>query len=167
VTGHRRESFGMGFQNICMALKEIASTFPAVDIIYPVHLNPNVRKPVSGLLKDLPNVHLIEPVDYEAFVFLMSKAYLIVTDSGGIQEEAPSLGKPVLLMRERTERPAGVDAGTVKIVGTDPKVIVDTTTRLLNDPEVYEGMVKQHNPYGDGHAAQRILDFVQHLPARL
>jgi UDP-N-acetylglucosamine 2-epimerase (non-hydrolysing) len=166
VTGHRRESFGKGFQNICTALKEVASRFSDVDIIYPVHLNPKVRKPVSALLKDLPNVHLIEPVDYEAFVYLMSKAHLIITDSGGVQEEAPSLGKPVLLMREITERPAGVDAGTVKIVGTEPKVIVDCTTRLLMDPEAYKDMIKQYNPYGDGHAAERILDFIQHLPPR-
>jgi UDP-N-acetylglucosamine 2-epimerase (non-hydrolysing) len=166
VTGHRRESFGTGFQNICKALKEIASRFPDMNIVYPVHLNPKVRRPVSTLLKDLPNVHLIDPVDYEAFVYLMNKAYLIITDSGGVQEEAPSLGKPVLLMRDVTERPAGVDAGTVKIVGTDPKVIVDTATRLLMDPEVYKGMVKPYNPYGDGHAAERILDFIQHLPPR-
>lgn len=166
VTGHRRESFGTGFQNICKALNEIASRFPDMNIVYPVHLNPKVRRPVSTLLKDLPNVHLIDPVDYEAFVYLMNKANLIITDSGGVQEEAPSLGKPVLLMRDMTERPAGVDAGSVKIVGTDPKVIVDTTTRLLMDPEVYRGMVKQYNPYGDGHAAERILDFIQHLPPR-
>ncbi len=158
VTGHRRENFGRGFINICEALKEIAEKEPDVDIVYPVHLNPNVQKPVNEILGDTPNIHLIPPLEYEPFVYLMSKAHIIVTDSGGIQEEAPSLGKPVLVMRETTERPEAVEAGTVKLVGTDKKVIVESALKLLNDRESYEKMSKAHNPYGDGKASERITE---------
>ena len=158
VTGHRRENFGQGFINICEALKEIAEKEPDVDIVYPVHLNPNVQKPVNEILGDTPNIHLIPPLEYEPFVYLMSKAHIIVTDSGGIQEEAPSLGKPVLVMRETTERPEAVEAGTVKLVGTDKKVIVESTLELLNDRGSYEKMSKAHNPYGDGKASERITE---------
>ena len=161
VTGHRRESFGQGFINICEALKEIASNNPQIDIIYPVHLNPNVRKPVNDILKDVSNIKLIEPLDYLDFVYLMSKSYLILTDSGGIQEEAPSLGKPVLVMRETTERPEAVEAGTVKLVGTDKEKIVSEVENLLNDKTAYERMSKAHNPYGDGKASERIVEFLK------
>jgi UDP-N-acetylglucosamine 2-epimerase (non-hydrolysing) len=158
VTGHRRESFGGGFERICEALRQTASSFPNVDIVYPVHLNPNVREPVNRLLSGLGNVYLIEPLDYLPFVFLMSRSYLILTDSGGIQEEAPSLGKPVLVMRDTTERPEAVEAGTVELVGTDVGKIFNRITVLLTDPVVYERMSLAHNPYGDGQACGRILD---------
>lgn len=156
VTGHRRESFGSGFEQICAALKEIATDFPDCDIVYPVHLNPNVREPVFRLLSDASNVHLIEPQDYLPFVYLMSRSYLVLTDSGGIQEEAPSLGKPVLVMRDTTERPEAVTAGTVKLVGTDRTKIVEEVTRLMTDQQYYESMSFAHNPYGDGKACIRI-----------
>jgi len=156
VTGHRRESFGSGFENICAALKTIAARFPDADVVYPVHLNPNVREPVFRLLSDSPNVHLIEPQDYLPFVYLMSRSYLVLTDSGGIQEEAPSLGKPVLVMRDTTERPEAVAAGTVKLVGTDEAVIVDEVTKLMTDNHYYQSMSFAHNPYGDGQACLRI-----------
>lgn len=155
VTGHRRENFGIGFQNICHALRDLAMR-DDVEIVYPVHLNPNVQAPVSELLANLPNVHLLPPVEYPCFVDLMMQSYLVVTDSGGIQEEAPSLGKPVLVMRDVTERPEAVDAGTVLLVGTDRERIVRETTALLDDEEVYSRMSKAHNPYGDGRAASRI-----------
>ena len=158
VTGHRRENFGQGFINICEALKEIAEKEPNVDIVYPVHLNPNVQKPVNEILGGTPNIHLIPPLEYEPFVYLMSKAHIIVTDSGGIQEEAPSLGKPVLVMRDTTERPEAVEAGTVKLVGTDKNVIVESAMELLNDSGSYEKMSKAHNPYGDGKASERITE---------
>lgn len=158
VTGHRRESFGSGFERICTALSKTASAFPNVDIVYPVHLNPNVREPVNRLLSGLGNVHLIEPLDYLPFVYLMSRSYLILTDSGGIQEEAPSLGKPVLVMRDTTERPEAVDAGTVELVGTDVDLIVKRLNSLLTDSHAYERMSKAHNPYGDGKACGRILE---------
>ncbi|WP_404394875.1 non-hydrolyzing UDP-N-acetylglucosamine 2-epimerase [Stutzerimonas chloritidismutans] len=157
VTGHRRESFGTGFERICEALIDIAQQYPELDIVYPVHLNPNVREPVKRLLNGIGNIHLIEPLDYLPFVHLMSRAHIILTDSGGIQEEAPSLGKPVLVMRDTTERPEAVAAGTVKLVGTDRNCIVRELNRLLNDPESYRAMSIAHNPYGDGHACQRIV----------
>ena len=161
VTGHRRESFGGGFENICAALKQIARQFPDCDIVYPVHLNPNVREPVFRLLSDAANVHLIEPQDYLPFVYLMSRASLVLTDSGGIQEEAPSLGKPVLVMRDTTERPEAVAAGTVKLVGTDSNKIVSEVSRLLSDSAYYDSMSFAHNPYGDGKACQRIIDVIK------
>lgn len=157
VTGHRRESFGGGFERICHGLRETALRHPDVDIVYPVHLNPQVREPVNRLLSDIPNIHLIEPLDYLPFVYLMNRAYLILTDSGGIQEEAPSLGKPVLVMRDTTERPEAVEAGTVKLVGTDEQLIADGITRLLTDRSAYDSMSFAHNPYGDGKACERIV----------
>lgn len=160
VTGHRRESFGSGFERICAALAEIAQR-PDVEIVYPVHLNPNVKEPVERLLSVQPNVRLIKPQDYLPFVYLMNRASIILTDSGGIQEEAPSLGKPVLVMRDTTERPEAVEAGTVKLVGTDARLIVDSVAQLLDDREAYEKMSFAHNPYGDGQAAQRILSAIR------
>lgn len=156
VTGHRRESFGVGFENICEALRQIA-TRDDVQIIYPVHLNPNVSKPVNRILAGLNNVFLLDPLEYLPFVYLMSRSYLIITDSGGIQEEAPSLGKPVLVMRDTTERPEAVDAGTVRLVGTDSDRIVAETLGLLDDNAQYQHMARAHNPYGDGLAARRIV----------
>ena len=158
VTGHRRENFGKGFEEICHALAEIAQKNPDVEILYPVHLNPNVQEPVKRILGDgrLSNIHLTEPVDYLPFVYLMNRSHLIITDSGGVQEEAPSLGKPVLVMRETTERPEALKAGTVKLVGTDRKKIVAEATLLLKDKAAYDRMSKAHNPYGDGRASERI-----------
>lgn len=160
VTGHRRENFGAGFENICIALRRIAER-DDVQIVYPVHLNPNVREPVKRILSDCAVVHLIEPLDYLPFVYLMTRAYLLVTDSGGIQEEAPSLGKPVLVMRDTTERPEAVCAGTVKLVGTNQETIVAETSRLLDDHAEYRRMSQAYNPYGDGQAAQRIVEILQ------
>lgn len=157
VTGHRRESFGDGFECICQALAQTAGTFPEIDIVYPVHLNPNVREPVNRLLSGISNIHLIEPLDYLPFVYLMSRAHIILTDSGGIQEEAPSLGKPVLVMRDTTERPEAVKADTVKLVGTKVSVIVSNLSTLLTDSCAYQAMSHAHNPYGDGKACSRIL----------
>ncbi|TLX75656.1 UDP-N-acetylglucosamine 2-epimerase (non-hydrolyzing) [Labilibacter sediminis] len=162
VTGHRRENFGGGFIDICKSLKSIASQFEG-DIIYPVHLNPNVQKPVYDILQDVPNIKLIDPQPYECFVWLMNKAKIIITDSGGVQEEAPSLGKPVLVMRDTTERPEAVEAGTVILVGTNPEKIVKEATTLLHDEEVYNTMSKLHNPYGDGTAAKRIVDYMKSI----
>jgi UDP-N-acetylglucosamine 2-epimerase (non-hydrolysing) len=163
VTGHRRESFGRGFENICRALKQIAQN-NCIQIIYPVHLNPNVQEPVQRILGDLENIHLIPPQDYVPFVFLMRKANIILTDSGGVQEEAPSLGKPVLVMRDTTERPEGVQAGTAKLVGTNRKEIVKSVNLLLSDNSVYKQMSKAINPYGDGNASdvifKHIIDYV-------
>jgi UDP-N-acetylglucosamine 2-epimerase (non-hydrolysing) len=156
VTGHRRESFGGGFDRICEALSRLAER-PDVEIIYPVHLNPNVKGPVERLLGDRKNIKLITPQDYLPFVYLMSRAHLIITDSGGVQEEAPSLGKPVLVMRDTTERPEAVEAGTVQLVGTDADRIVSTAGQLLDDPDAYQAMNRAHNPYGDGKASKRIL----------
>jgi UDP-N-acetylglucosamine 2-epimerase (non-hydrolysing) len=156
VTGHRRESFGGGFERICKALGRLAER-DDVQIIYPVHLNPNVQGPVNALLGSLENVKLVGPQEYLPFVWLMSRAEIILTDSGGVQEEAPSLGKPVLVMRDTTERPEAVEAGTVTLVGTDEELIVRESVRLLDDPEAYEAMSRAHNPYGDGKAAERIL----------
>lgn len=161
VTGHRRESFGDGFEQICAGLKQIAQQFPDTDVVYPVHLNPNVREPVFRLLSDTSNVHLIEPQDYLPFVYLMSRSTVVLTDSGGIQEEAPSLGKPVLVMRDTTERPEAVAAGTVKLVGTDADVIVREVSRLLTDKAYYEQMSFAHNPYGDGKACARIIEAIK------
>jgi UDP-N-acetylglucosamine 2-epimerase (non-hydrolysing) len=160
VTGHRRENFGDGFINICNALKKIAQENENVQIVYPVHLNPNVMEPVHKILTDIHNIILIEPQPYEAFVWLMNKSKLIITDSGGVQEEAPSLGKPVLVMRETTERPEAVEVGTVILVGTDVEKIVLETNNLLKKKEIYENMSKKHNPYGDGLACQRIINFI-------
>ena len=158
VTGHRRENFGEGFQQICEALQTIALQQPEVQIVYPVHLNPNVLEPVNRILSNLPNIHLLEPLEYPQFVHLMNQSALILTDSGGVQEEAPSLGKPVLVMRDTTERPEGVQAGTVKLVGANQRTIVDETIRLLNDSEAYRKMAFAHNPYGDGTASNKIMD---------
>jgi len=158
VTGHRRENFGGGFERICSALLELAMRHPEAEIVYPVHLNPHVREPVMRLLNRVRNIHLIEPLEYLPFVYLMDRSKLILTDSGGIQEEAPSLGKPVLVMRDTTERPEAVSAGTVKLVGTDVRSIVDSTSLLLTDSAAYEAMSFAHNPYGDGRACERITD---------
>ena len=160
VTGHRRESFGNGFARICKALRQIATVHPRVQIVYPVHLNPNVQKPVKRLLSDLENVFLIEPQQYLPFCYLMNRASLILTDSGGIQEEAPSLGKPVLVMRETTERPEAIEAGTAKLVGTDKNMIVNQVNILLTNLAEYKKMSCAHNPYGDGNATQQIINFL-------
>jgi len=156
VTGHRRESFGDGFERICTALARLAKAYPEVDIVYPVHLNPGVREPVNRLLTGIANVHLIEPLDYLPFVILMNRAYLILTDSGGVQEEAPSLGKPVLVMRDTTERQEAVDAGVVRLVGTGVEAIVSGVAQLLENDDLYRSMSRGENPYGDGHACERI-----------
>lgn len=162
VTGHRRENFGSGFENICMALADIARGHSDVEILYPVHLNPDVQEPVRRHLGDgtLPNIHLMEPVDYLQFVYLMNRSYFVITDSGGVQEEEPSLGKPVLVMRDTTERPEAVGAGSVKLVGTHREVIVAEATKLLTDPEAYRKMCLARNPYGDGKASERIAKIV-------
>lgn len=164
VTGHRRESFGGGFERICEALRQIALNHPEAQIVYPVHLNPNVQEPVNRLLKGVKNIHLIEPQQYLPFVYLMDQSYLILTDSGGIQEEAPSLGKPVLVMRETTERPEAVAAGTVELVGTNTQTITQAVAKLLQDAAHYQAMSQAHNPYGDGKACQRIVEFLETLP---
>jgi len=158
ITGHRRESFGGGFERICEAISQMAKAYPDVEFVYPMHLNPNVREPVNRLLADLNNVFLIEPLDYLPFVYLMNKAYVLLTDSGGIQEEAPSLGKPVLVMRDTTERPEALNAGTVKLVGTSIETIVAELTTLLSNEDAYKAMSFAHNPYGDGKACARIID---------
>jgi UDP-N-acetylglucosamine 2-epimerase (non-hydrolysing) len=163
VTGHRRENHGQGFINICSALKQIAIENPDVQIIYPVHLNPNVQQPVYSLLGEISNIQLINPLSYPAFVWLMDKSYLIITDSGGVQEEAPSLGKPVLVMRDTTERPEAVDAGTVILVGTDKNRIVNKATILLTDKNQYDKMARLHNPYGDGKACEKIVQYISNL----
>lgn len=161
VTGHRRESFGAGFERICTALAQLAKANPDVQIVYPVHLNPHVQEPVNRLLSGIDNVHLIAPQDYLPFVYLMNRATIILTDSGGIQEEAPSLGKPVLVMRDTTERPEAVAAGTVKLVGTDSDKIVSEAQRLLDDADYYQSMSQAHNPYGDGTACAQIVALLQ------
>lgn len=163
VTGHRRENFGQGFINICEGLKQIALNNPEIDIVYPVHLNPNVQRPVNEILSNIANIYLIDPLQYEEFIYLMSQAYFIITDSGGIQEEAPSLGKPVLVMRDTTERPEAVAAGTVKLVGCDQAVLIRQAEKLLNDQNEYEMMSRAHNPYGDGKACERIVQLMQDL----
>lgn len=162
VTGHRRESFGQGFENICHALLKIAER-KDIQIVYPVHLNPNVQEPVQRLLAGRQNIHLIEPLDYVPFVYLMKKAHIIITDSGGVQEEAPSLGVPVLVMRDNTERPEAVEAGTVRLVGSDINKIFSETMRLLDDHVFYRQMSYSHNPYGDGKACERIIDDLKGL----
>jgi UDP-N-acetylglucosamine 2-epimerase (non-hydrolysing) len=156
ITGHRRENFGEGFLAICRALRTLAERYPDVHFVYPVHLNPNVREPVNALLRERPNIWLTEPLTYEPFVSLLRHSHIVLTDSGGIQEEAPSLGKPVLVMREVTERPEAVEAGTVRLVGADEERIVTETARLLDDSAAYAAMSRAHNPYGDGQAAARI-----------
>ncbi len=158
ITGHRRENFGDGFRNICQAICELSVRFPDTEFVYPVHLNPNVRRPVFDLLSGRANVRLIEPLGYLPFVALMNRSTLVLTDSGGVQEEAPGLGKPVLVMRDTTERPEGVEAGTVKLVGTSRKTIIDNVSTLLTDDEAYAAMASAANPYGDGKACQRIVD---------
>ena len=160
VTGHRRESFGEGFQRICSALRQISDEFPDVDIVYPVHLNPNVRETVFHQLGDVSNIHLISPQDYLPFVYLMMRCKVILTDSGGIQEEAPSLGKPVIVMRDTTERPEAVLAGTVRLAGTDAVKIQAEISRLFTDVNHYDELSRAHNPYGDGKAVPRILEFL-------
>lgn len=161
VTGHRRENHGEGFVRICEALKQIALEHPETQIIYPVHLNPKVKEPVYRILSGMDNISLIDPLAYPAFIWLMEKSYLLITDSGGVQEEAPSLGKPVLVMRDTTERPEAVTAGTVILVGTDKDKIISEASRLLNDEKAYQAMTKVHNPYGDGKASERIVQFIQ------
>ncbi len=163
ITGHRRESFGDGFENICQAIRELAKLHPEWQFIYPVHLNPNVQKPVFEILSNLKNVHLIEPIGYQSFVFLLNHSKIVLTDSGGVQEEAPSLGKPVLVMREVTERTEGVDAGTAKLVGTDINNIIHSTNELINNSQIYNEMAKAINPYGDGNASSRIIDLIRSL----
>ena len=162
ITGHRRENFGDGFISVCTAIKDLTRKYPKVDFVYPMHLNPNVRKPIHEVfgdeLSDLGNMFFIEPLEYLSFVYLMEKSTLVLTDSGGIQEEAPGLGKPVLVMRDTTERPEALDAGTVKLVGTNCNKIVSEVSALLNDAEYYERMSMAINPYGDGKASQRIID---------
>ncbi|MFH1598675.1 MAG: UDP-N-acetylglucosamine 2-epimerase (non-hydrolyzing) [Pseudomonadota bacterium] len=159
VTGHRRENFGEGFEQMCLAIRDLAQRGDT-QVLYPVHLNPQVQAPVKRILGDVPGVVLVEPQDYLPFVYLMTRAHLILTDSGGIQEEAPSLGKPVLVMRDTTERPEAVDAGTVRLVGTDRARIVAEAARLLDDPDAHAAMARAHNPYGDGHAATRIAGII-------
>tara|TARA_B100000965_G_scaffold396407_1_gene411309 strand:- start:1559 stop:2707 length:1149 start_codon:yes stop_codon:yes gene_type:complete len=163
VTGHRRENFGHGFRNICNALKTIADNNPDFDIVYPVHFNPNVQKPVREILSNAKNIHLIEPLSYECFIYMMSKSFFIITDSGGIQEEAPSLGKPVLVMRDSSERPEAIKAGTVKLVGTDYEKIIEESQKLIDDENEYNKMSKAYNPYGDGKASLKVLNFVKSI----
>jgi UDP-N-acetylglucosamine 2-epimerase (non-hydrolysing) len=160
VTAHRRESFGAPFESLCLALRDLAQRHAEVEIVYPVHLNPNVRRPVERILAQQPRVHLLEPLRYEQFVHLMAHAYLILTDSGGIQEEAPVLGKPTLVMRETTERPEAVEAGTTRLVGTDRRRIVEEAERLLHDRESYRSMAQAGSPFGDGRAAERIVSIL-------
>ncbi|UOY08840.1 UDP-N-acetylglucosamine 2-epimerase (non-hydrolyzing) [Muricauda sp. SCSIO 64092] len=163
VTGHRRENHGQGFINICEALKQLAMAYSNIQIVYPVHLNPNVQRPVHDILGNVENIKLIDPLSYPAFVWLMNKSYMIVTDSGGVQEEAPSLGKPVLVMRNTTERPEAVDAGTVVLVGTDTNRIISESRKLLENKEAYSSMSKLHNPYGDGRACEKILNYISKI----
>ncbi len=163
ITGHRRENFGDGFQNLCAAIRSAAIRNPNWDFIYPVHLNPNVRGPVYEILANTPNIFLIEPLDYEPFVWLMDKSDVILTDSGGIQEEAPALGKPVLVMRDVTERPEAVTAGTVKLVGTDTATILNTLEEVMQNEVVYQSMSRAHNPYGDGQAVARIISALKSM----
>jgi UDP-N-acetylglucosamine 2-epimerase (non-hydrolysing) len=161
ITGHRRENFGDGFLQICHALRELAARFPDIHFIYPVHLNPNVQEPVKAILTGLSNVHLIAPMDYEPFVYLLKYSHLVLTDSGGIQEEAPSLGKPVLVMRDVTERPEAVNAGTVRLVGANRERIIASVAELLEDANSYKAMARAHNPYGDGKACERIISVLR------
>lgn len=161
VTGHRRENFGEGFEQMCDALKTLVEKHPDVEIVYPVHLNPNVQEPVNRILGNISSIHLIEPLEYLPFVYLMDRSYIIVTDSGGVQEEAPSLGKPVLVMRDTTERPEAVTAGTIKLVGVNTETIVNEVNTLLNETAAFDAMSRAHNPYGDGHASERIVSYLK------
>ena len=161
VTAHRRENFGDGFLQICTAIKKLSLKYPKIHFVYPVHLNPNVNKIAYEILKEINNIHLIKPLEYETFVYLLKHSYLVLTDSGGIQEEAPSLGKPVLVMRDTTERPEAVKAGTVEIVGSNCQKIIDGVSKLLDDKKHYQKMSRAHNPYGDGFAASRIVDVLR------
>jgi len=161
ITGHRRENFGEGFLNICNGLKTLAERYVDVDFVYPVHLNPNVQKPVKEILSGINNVYLIEPLDYLPFVYLLNRCYLVLTDSGGVQEEAPSLGKPVLVMRDTTERPEALEAGTVMLVGTDKETIIKYVSKLLEDEIMYKKMSYAHNPYGDGTASMKIVNYLK------
>lgn len=161
LTGHRRENFGKGFLNICESIKLIANKNPHIDIVYPVHLNPNVKEPVNKILGSIHNIYLLEPLSYEVFIYLMNKSYFIISDSGGIQEEAPTLGKPVLVMRDTTERPEAIEAGTAILVGTEVETITNSAQRLLDDQFAYEEISKIHNPYGDGSAAKKIADILE------
>jgi len=161
ITGHRRESFGSAFEQICQSIARLATEHPSVQWVYPVHLNPEVQRPVHSILSRLPNVHLLQPVDYPEMIWLLDRCYLVLTDCGGIQEEAPSLGKPVLVMREVTERTEGIEAGTARLVGTRPDVIYQETTRLLTDTDAYEQMARAVNPYGDGQSAPRIVQIIR------
>jgi UDP-N-acetylglucosamine 2-epimerase (non-hydrolysing) len=163
ITGHRRENFGKGFLEICAALKELSQKYSSLHFVYPVHLNPNVQKPVNELIGRIENIHLIPPQDYEKFVFLLKHSYFVLTDSGGIQEEAPSLGKPVLVMRETTERPEAVEAGTVILVGANQSTIVSKVAELLESKEIYDAMAEAHNPYGDGKSASKIVEFLRQI----
>ncbi len=163
ITGHRRENFGKGFLNICEALKELAMKFDQIKFVYPVHLNPNIQEPVYNLLANIPNIYLIKPLNYEPFVYLLTHSYFVLTDSGGIQEEAPSLGKPVLVMRDVTERPEAVAAGTVELVGTSKNCIINKVSELLQNQALYSKMSKAHNPYGDGKACDRILKVLKNV----
>jgi UDP-N-acetylglucosamine 2-epimerase (non-hydrolysing) len=163
VTGHRRENHGQGFENICQALKKIAQAKPDFKIVYPVHLNPKVQEPVNRILKDVDNIILIDPLAYQDFIWMMNRSRIIITDSGGVQEEAPSLGKPVLVMRDTTERPEAINAGTVILVGTDTDLIVSETLDLINNKERFNRMSELHNPYGDGKACERIVKKIKEL----
>ncbi len=168
ITGHRRENFGDGFLSICHAIKQLGQKYPSIDFVYPMHLNPNVRKPIHEVFDNadskLENIFFIEPLEYLSFVYMMSKSYMILTDSGGIQEEAPSLGKPVLVMRDTTERPEAVDAGTVKLVGTDYDKIINEVSHLIEDNDYYKSISQINNPYGDGNACKKIVEFVKNAP---
>ena len=159
VTGHRRENHGQRFKNICTALKKIALKNPNIDIVYPVHLNPNVQKSAQEILSNIDNIYLIDPLQYEQFIYLMDRSYFLITDSGGVQEEAPSLGKPVLVMRDITERPEALESGTVVLVGTDVEKIINKATNLINNKDSYDKMAQVQNPYGDGHSSKKIVDF--------
>jgi len=163
ITGHRRENFGDGFLQICEAIKEVAKRYPALHFVYPVHLNPNIQQPINEVLDGLVNVHLIDPLDYEPFVYLLKHSYIVLTDSGGIQEEAPSLGKPVLVMRDVTERPEAIDAGTVRLVGANRQRIVENICELMDNEESYRSMSRAHNPYGDGKACARIIEVLKRV----
>ncbi|MEN8248427.1 MAG: UDP-N-acetylglucosamine 2-epimerase (non-hydrolyzing) [Bacteroidota bacterium] len=165
VTGHRRESFGEPFENMVNAIKEIAENYSDVEVVYPVHLNPNVRGIVNKVLSNTPNIHLIEPLDYPSLIWLMEKSYFVLTDSGGIQEEAPTLGKPVLVMRDITERQEGIEAGTAKLVGTNKQVIIDESIKLLDDPSAYDKMARAVNPYGDGSTSKQVLEIINFTQA--
>lgn len=165
ITGHRRENVGQGIRNICCALKTLSLRYPDIDFVYPIHLNPVIQESVRQVLgsQSIGNVFLISPLDYLSFVYLMKASYVILTDSGGIQEEAPSLGKPVLVMRDTTERPEAIEAGTVKLVGTDPDQIIDTTSELLDSTSAYEKMAQAQNPFGDGTAAAKIVAYFRQI----